>query len=113
MKILRIGCVTLLLPLICTFAHAGAVASSWQKITEIDSGWDIRRVNIIAPDIPNPGNMCTATSKAQADENLANLDYLMSTALAAFMAGKEVKLLISDSGCSAGGYPRIIGINVR
>ena len=56
--------------------------------------------------IPNPKG-CAATGKAEVYVNAsaADRDLMNKTLLAAFMAGRQVRLSISTATCSANSYP--------
>lgn len=91
-------------------------SSGWSKIKEIHSGWGVKRINLVFESMESPDpNQCEYVDKyqAQADEEAANIDQIIATSLSAFMAGKEVRVVIDDDLCAKGGRPRIIALDLR
>lgn len=104
----------ILLLLTLLSANTFAMSSAWVNITQMNTGWNVERLNLILDrDIPNPNNCGSFTREAQADENLTNFDLILTLATSSFLTGKEIQLVIDSSSCSTGGRPRIIAINIR
>ncbi|WP_444958002.1 hypothetical protein [Microbulbifer sp. ZKSA002] len=88
--------------------------SGWTSIEQISLGWGSKRVNLMLKDeMPDPLDCSDANSMVQADENAPNLDHILSIALTAHSAGKEVNLVIDDENCSAGGNIRLLSLLIR
>ena len=94
-----------------TSVYAGY--TDWVTITQLGTGNNNDRVNIwISAKIANPAG-CSSADFLQANETIANRDSIFSIALAAVMAGKQVRIYYSDTVCSAAQRPRIQAIQVR
>ncbi|WHI48191.1 hypothetical protein ACJJIW_00370 [Microbulbifer sp. JMSA004] len=99
--------------LLSTHSYA-AEYSGWTTIEQISLGWGTKRVNLTLKDeMPDPLDCSDAVYMVQADESAPNLDHILSIALSAHTAGKEVNLIIDDSNCSAGGNIKLLSILIR
>lgn len=87
--------------------------TGWVDLTEVFTGTDSARVNLkISTTIPNPAN-CTGIDYLQADDDSVNREQILSIALMALAADREVWIEIATGGCSQGDRPRVRGIRVR
>ncbi len=107
-KLLLISCLLLLSRL--SFAQNN---TGWVLLTEIFTGTDVARVNLqISGDIPNPAG-CPYVGYLQVNEDSSNRDDILSIALMALAANREVRIEVASGGCSRNDHPRVRGIRVR
>ncbi|WP_444930649.1 hypothetical protein ACJJIF_02385 [Microbulbifer sp. SSSA002] len=95
---------------------AAEVVSGWTKIDYLTGGWSDKRINLVLSSIdsPDPAGCNYSNSKlAQADDTSENFDQMLSMALSAHLAEREVSVVISESQCSLGGRPKIVAVYIR
>ncbi len=91
---------------------AGVWNSSWGTISQLESYGD--DTHVIGLDLsPNPGG-CSNTSLAKVRYSLSleRKEELRQVLMAAFLAGRQVKVKIDDNRCQ-GDYPSIYGVRVK
>lgn len=90
---------------------AAATNSEWTYINQIGTGSSNLRTNIYVDEVHNPAG-CTDAGVYQVNEDEVNGERILTLALAAFAAGKEVRFMVADE-CSYSGLPKVISIRLR
>lgn len=90
-----------------------AGSTGWVKVTEVLTGTNNDRVNIIVDgNISNPAN-CAYTDFYQVNEDGLNKDKIFSMALVALTSSREFSITFSDTNCSLAARPLIQAVKLR
>lgn len=91
--------------------NAGST-TGWQKLNQVNLGWNNEKINFYAPTILNPAG-CASTGYAQADITVVNRDRILSVGLAALLSNRDVQLVIHNADCSANNSPKLTALNIK
>lgn len=89
------------------------VTSSWEKLTEIRMGWDSEKVIILMNNFPQPSPACAVTTFGVVPNTQSNRNQILSIALAALAADRDVKIVVKNNTCDGGLYPQIRSIHIK